>query len=149
MTQELTSPKLLSPQAIADLRIILNKETNNYQPVVDFTDAEVSEFGFLALGLFEQHLRLHSEEEETECTPVGEPYVLPETNYAVDMANRLKQVREARGLTQMEVAALIGHKSNNRISRWEKGLAKPDVNNALKLSKVLRQDIRKLFYPEE
>jgi len=35
--------------------------------------------------------------------------------------NNLKELRMRNNLTQQQVASLIGHKSNDRISHWEKG----------------------------
>ena len=48
--------------------------------------------------------------------------------------NELKKHRVLMGFQQKEVAKLLGLKSPSRISRWEKGLAMPSVDNLIKLS---------------
>jgi transcriptional regulator with XRE-family HTH domain len=52
------------------------------------------------------------------------------------MENRLKELRKERGLTQKQVAEFLGHKSEDRISHWEKGQAIPNVPNLFKLAKL-------------
>jgi transcriptional regulator with XRE-family HTH domain len=47
--------------------------------------------------------------------------------------NNLKQLRERKGLTQRQVADVLGHASTNRISKWERGVMYPHVLNFLKL----------------
>ena len=41
-------------------------------------------------------------------------------------AERIKQLRKKKGISQSELAALIGVK-NNTVSTWERGTRKPDV----------------------
>ncbi len=48
--------------------------------------------------------------------------------------NRLRKYRRLMGYTQKEVCFLLGVKSTDRISLWEKGLAFPNVTNLIKLS---------------
>lgn len=50
--------------------------------------------------------------------------------------NRLWSARKAAGLTQKQVARLLGHQSISQISRWEKGWRIPPTVELLKLSAV-------------
>ena len=52
------------------------------------------------------------------------------------MQNNLKSIRLSKGLTQKEVATMLGFKSEDRICRWEKGNAMPNVKNLLMLGKI-------------
>lgn len=48
--------------------------------------------------------------------------------------NKLREKREALGLTQQNVADLLGHHYiTDRISHWEKGRAIPSIINLFKL----------------
>lgn len=51
------------------------------------------------------------------------------------IANHLKQLREAKGLSQREVAKQIGV-ANTSYFAWERGKTKPKQDNLLKLSEV-------------
>lgn len=48
--------------------------------------------------------------------------------------NNLKRYRKMFGYRQDQVVTLLGLKSTNRLSRWEKGLAMPSAKNLFKLS---------------
>lgn len=61
------------------------------------------------------------------------------------ITNNLRKLRKAKGLTQKQVAALIGHKSEDRISHWEKGQMVPHLKNLIKLSKVLDVSLTELI----
>ena len=52
--------------------------------------------------------------------------------------NRLKRYRRSRGLSQKDVAVILGIKNSGMISRWEKGLALPSTLNAFKLALIYR-----------
>jgi transcriptional regulator with XRE-family HTH domain len=52
--------------------------------------------------------------------------------------NRLKRCRKERGLSQTEVARILGVKNSVMISRWEKGLALPSPMNIFKLAAIYR-----------
>jgi transcriptional regulator with XRE-family HTH domain len=47
--------------------------------------------------------------------------------------NWLRKHRKRWGYRQKEVAEMLGFKSANRLSRWEKGISVPSVPNLLKL----------------
>jgi len=48
--------------------------------------------------------------------------------------NNLKKYREMHGYKQEQVTHLLGIKSTNRLSRWEKGIVMPSAQNLFKLS---------------
>ncbi len=49
------------------------------------------------------------------------------------------------GYKQNEVAKLLGLKSASRISKWEKGLAMPSVENLIKLSALYATLMNELY----
>lgn len=53
------------------------------------------------------------------------------------LGDRIKLVREQKGLLQSQLASLIGVKSSGVISNWEKGINKPDADKIVKLCEVL------------
>ena len=44
-----------------------------------------------------------------------------------EIGSRIRKYREERGLSQKQLAELIGVK-NNRVSNWEQGLNRPDAD---------------------
>jgi transcriptional regulator with XRE-family HTH domain len=52
--------------------------------------------------------------------------------------NCLRKYRRISRLKQKQVAKILGYKTANRISRWEKGYCLPSVVNLLKLSILFR-----------
>lgn len=60
--------------------------------------------------------------------------------------NSLKKHRLLMGYKQNEVAKLLGLKSASRISRWEKGLAMPSVENLIKLSVLYATLMNELYF---
>jgi transcriptional regulator with XRE-family HTH domain len=59
--------------------------------------------------------------------------------------NNLKKLRLERNLTQQDVAQLLGHKYQDRISRWEQGQSVPHIKNLMKLSEVFEVSIDQLY----
>lgn len=57
----------------------------------------------------------------------------------LDIINNLKSIRVGKGLTQTELAKLIGVTMNS-IGRWEQGANKPSKENMDKLKEVLYQE---------
>lgn len=53
-------------------------------------------------------------------------------------ANTLKEQRHRCGLLQQQVAELLGFKSGDRISHWEKGRNIPSLPNLIKLCVLYR-----------
>lgn len=60
--------------------------------------------------------------------------------------NKLRKVRRMAGLSQKEVSLYLGHKSANRLCRWEKGVAVPNLENALKLGALYQTLIEDLYF---
>lgn len=61
------------------------------------------------------------------------------------IANRLRRYRRVRGLTQREVARILGLKSASMISRWETGACVPDTLNLFRLAVLYRTMVEALF----
>jgi len=54
------------------------------------------------------------------------------------VANRLKRHRKVRGLSQKDVARILGVKNSSMISRWERGLSLPSTLNVFKMALIYR-----------
>lgn len=50
----------------------------------------------------------------------------------------LRRYRKTRGLSQKQVARILGVSSTSMISRWEKGLSLPSTLNVFKLAALYR-----------
>lgn len=53
-----------------------------------------------------------------------------------ELGSQIRRFREARKLSQKELAQLIGV-SNSRISNWEQGINRPDADTIVSLCKAL------------
>lgn len=53
-----------------------------------------------------------------------------------NIGNRIRKYREAKGISQIQLADLIGV-SNSRISNWEQGLNRPDADILASLCQAL------------
>jgi transcriptional regulator with XRE-family HTH domain len=62
-----------------------------------------------------------------------------------NIPNRLKQCRRHRGLSQKELADLMGFKDTTWISRWENGGVLPNLVSAARLSVLLDMSMNNLF----
>ena len=62
-----------------------------------------------------------------------------------NIPNRLKQCRRHRGLSQKELADLMGFKDTTWISRWENGDVLPNLVSAARLSVLLDMPMNNLF----
>ena len=63
---------------------------------------------------------------------------------ADELRNRLREVREARGLTQGQLAELVGV-SRKTINTVENSIFVPSTVIALKLAKTLDEPVERLF----
>ena len=61
-----------------------------------------------------------------------------------EIGTRIRKFREMQGLSQKEFAKLIGV-SNARVSNWEQGLNRPDVDILASICNVLRVDPNELL----
>lgn len=59
--------------------------------------------------------------------------------------NNIRRYRKLRYLRQRDVANMLGLKETNDIYRWERGKKLPSLQNALKLSYILKCPIEILF----
>jgi transcriptional regulator with XRE-family HTH domain len=62
-----------------------------------------------------------------------------------NIPNRLKQCRRHRGLSQKELADLMGFKDTTWISRWENGDTLPNLISAIRLSVLFDIPVNSLF----
>ena len=62
-----------------------------------------------------------------------------------ELGNRIREVRENKGLTQAELAALVGV-SRKTINTVENGVFIPSTVIALKLAAALRCQVEELFF---
>lgn len=67
---------------------------------------------------------------------------IPETS---QLNNALWRTRKSRGLAQKQVAWLLGHRSPNLISSYERGERMPNLVTALRLSVIYRTPVEQLF----
>ncbi|MDQ4123268.1 MAG: helix-turn-helix domain-containing protein [Acidobacteriota bacterium] len=59
--------------------------------------------------------------------------------------NRLWNARRKIGLEQKQVANLLGHKTSDQISRYERGTRLPNFKTALKLAIIYGTSLQELF----
>lgn len=59
--------------------------------------------------------------------------------------NYLKRCRKEKGLTQAEVAYILGLQSGSIVSRWEKGVSLPETLNALKMAAIYDTTVDYLY----
>jgi DNA-binding XRE family transcriptional regulator len=64
----------------------------------------------------------------------------------IKFPNRLKEYRQINGLSQKQVAFLLGFKNTARIAEWEKGTAFPGILNLLKLSLIYHTLVNDLYF---
>lgn len=59
--------------------------------------------------------------------------------------NNFANARKEKGLTQEELAKLLGYKGKQTVANWENGHSKPPLNKALEASEILEKDVNYLF----
>jgi transcriptional regulator with XRE-family HTH domain len=62
------------------------------------------------------------------------------------LGETIRRWREARGISQAEVARLMGYGTSQFISNWERGVSYPPISAAGKLAGVLKISHRTLVY---
>jgi len=62
---------------------------------------------------------------------------------------QIKKLRESAGLTQFDLAKLLGFESPSTISMWESGARKPQSDKLPELARVLGCTIDELFKQDE
>jgi transcriptional regulator with XRE-family HTH domain len=70
---------------------------------------------------------------------------MPENNR---IENRIWKYRTLKGLKQEDLAFLLGHKTSGQISRYERGLVMPKLEQTTKICFGLETKIKSL-YPEQ
>ena len=66
----------------------------------------------------------------------------------IEVANRLQQLRKAKGLSQEELANILGL-SRQAISKWERAETSPDTDNLICLARLYNISIDKLLDTSE
>jgi DNA-binding XRE family transcriptional regulator len=61
------------------------------------------------------------------------------------MNDRLRKARRAKGLTQEEMAKLLGYQSKSGYSMIETGRNRPPLPVALHIAKIVGQEVEQLF----
>lgn len=59
---------------------------------------------------------------------------------------KLRKHRKLMGLSQVDVAKELHLKSSAIISRWERGITQPSLDNALRLSALYKTLVNELFW---
>lgn len=59
--------------------------------------------------------------------------------------NYLRRCRKEKGLTQGDVAYILGLQSASLVSRWEKGFSLPETLNALKMAAIYDTTVDYLY----
>lgn len=59
--------------------------------------------------------------------------------------NQLRRFRREVGLSQKEVAEILGLNNAAPVSRWEKGIVFPETLNALKLAALYRSSVDVIY----
>ena len=62
-----------------------------------------------------------------------------------ELANLLKNARTKAGLSQKEVASVLGYKSSQFISNWERGLSSPPLATLRRLCVLYEADESAIF----
>jgi transcriptional regulator with XRE-family HTH domain len=61
------------------------------------------------------------------------------------LADFLKSARTSAGLSQKEVAVVLGYKSSQFVSNWERGLSSPPIGTLRHLCGIYKTDEREVF----
>jgi transcriptional regulator with XRE-family HTH domain len=60
--------------------------------------------------------------------------------------NNLKECRLKAGLTQKQVAKMLGMQCEDRLSHWERGQAMPSVRNLMRLGEIYKTPLDNLYF---
>ena len=61
------------------------------------------------------------------------------------IANQLRKYRKVRGLTQTQVARILGLHDHNRLSNWERGKCFPAVETLFRLAAIYQTTADTLY----
>mgnify|MGYP001436827089 CR=1 FL=1 len=57
----------------------------------------------------------------------------------------LRKARVEKGLTQEDLAKLLGYKGRQSVANWENGYIQPPLRVAIRISEILGKDVNFLF----
>lgn len=60
------------------------------------------------------------------------------------ITNNVKQLRQAAGMTQAELAARLGITTPS-ITKWEKGMSNPDLLNVFRLAEIFECSVNEII----
>jgi len=60
---------------------------------------------------------------------------------------RLRDLRIKKGLTQYQLARILGYRSNTAISRYEIGRKRPNLETAQRIALALGAKVEEIFLP--
>jgi len=63
----------------------------------------------------------------------------------MSLGKNIKELRKKEGLTQAELAEMLGINTNESISRWENDLHRPSTKILEKLTFIFNTDFNSLF----
>jgi|GEM_PF-1785485 len=66
-------------------------------------------------------------------------------NRGLPVNRRLKEARKAAGLTQSQMAALLGYRSKSGYAMIENGHNRPPLPVALQIAAIVKMDVEELF----
>jgi transcriptional regulator with XRE-family HTH domain len=70
---------------------------------------------------------------------------LTERRSFMKIANNVKKLRLASGMTQAELATRLGITTPS-ITKWEKGMSNPDLHNVFRLSAIFDCPVSEIVY---
>jgi len=62
-----------------------------------------------------------------------------------ELADFLKRARTSAELSQKEVAAILGYKSSQFVSNWERGLSSPPIGTLRRLCRLYKTNETEVF----
>lgn len=65
------------------------------------------------------------------------------------LARNIREARDARGLTQRQLGALVNDMDGMTVSRWERGRVTPSLENMTALANALGVDVAWLYTDHE
>lgn len=61
----------------------------------------------------------------------------------------LKKARKEKGLTQLQLAKMLGYKRGQSVCNWENGYVDPPLVVAKKLAEILEKNINDIFFADQ
>ncbi len=62
----------------------------------------------------------------------------------MNIGQKIRELRKSRGMSQEELASMLGYRSYTTIQKWESGVSEPPFKVAHKLSEIFDTDLDEL-----